>query len=130
MPLRDHSSRSPAFIRDISYYGTGCRCYGFEVEPPDFVNVTQWIALFFVPVIPIRRARCKYVGNDEYLPHADTVFQYQVIDRLGLSAPSILLTYFRSLCGIMAAVGPPVFMFLYVGNRAATPVEIAFILGS
>jgi hypothetical protein len=119
---------SPAFMGDCSWYGVGCRCFGCETEAPDFVIVTQWCTLFFVPLIPLRRVRCRYVEDGIGHPRADLSFCYQIVERLGLSLTLILETYFFGLLGIVIAFGPLAYMLWRFANRPATTMEAAFTM--
>jgi hypothetical protein len=98
---------APRRIRDISYYGIGVRSFGCELEPPDGLILTRWVTLFFIPVIPFARVRCRYVDDSECPTlHGDRVFRFQLLERVPLSFASVFETYLVALVGIVIGVGP------------------------
>jgi hypothetical protein len=123
--------RSPRdFMGDFSFYGTGCRCFGQELEPPDIVIITQWCTLLFVPLIPLRRARCRYLGDGVFHPHGDREFHYRIVERLPLSLSEAFGTYLAALVGIVIAFGPIAYLLWCVANRPATVLETIFLTAS
>ena len=117
-------------MRTFSIFGTGLRVYGLEAEPPDLVIVTQWITVFFVPVLPIRRLKCRYTGESEPGPHWEGGFVLDEIERQALSLPSIIGTYVAAVVYLVVAIGPLVLILWRIANRAAMPFEAALAIAS
>lgn len=117
-------------MRTYSVYGTGLRVYGLEAEPPDLAIVTQWISVFFLPIFPIRRLKCRYIGESEPGPNWEGGFVFEEIERLQLSLPSILSTYAAAVVCVVVAVGPLMLILWRIANRAAMPFEAALAIAS
>jgi hypothetical protein len=111
-----------------SIYGTGVRIYGLEPEPPDCVVLTQWLTLFFIPVAPLRRAKCRYHGEAFSDGHTDAALRFELVERLPLSTSSICATYFLSWAALLATIGPIAWMIWRTQNRAATVPEMIAVL--
>ena len=114
----------------FSIYGTGLRVYGLEAEPPDRVIVTQWVSVCFVPIIPLRRLKCRYLGEGESTPHWETGLVFELIEPLDLSLASIVATYVAAVVAVVVALGPIVLILWRIANRAAVPIEAAFAIAS
>jgi hypothetical protein len=115
-------------MRGWSFYGTGVRIYGLEPEPPDCVVLTQWLTLLFIPIAPLRRAKCRYHGEAFSDGHTDPAQRIELVERLPLSLSSICATYLLSWAGLLAMIGPIAFMIWRTQNRAATVPEMIVVL--
>lgn len=125
--------RSCSWLRELamggwSCYGTGIRVFGLEPEPPDCVVLTQWLTLFFIPVAPLRRAKCRYHGEAFSDGHTDAGLRFELVERLPLSFSSICATYFLSWAALLAMIGPIACLIWRTQNRAATVPEMIAVL--
>jgi hypothetical protein len=122
------SSTGPT-IRGYSIVGTGIRLGSFEREQSDALVATLWLTLFFVPVIPLRRVRCRYLGESKMThPHDETSPCFEILDRLPLSPFAILATWVLALVSIIAALAPIAFMLWFTNGRAANTYEVILAL--
>ena len=112
-------------MNDFTFYGTGLRLYGMRPETDNTVVVTQWITLFFVPVIPLRRARCLFTG--EHTGIGDPGFGVAILERLPLSLIECLETYYFSAVMVLITLGPAAYMIFRVQNRAANNWEFVAV---
>ncbi|HUG70368.1 MAG TPA: hypothetical protein VMM76_21645 [Pirellulaceae bacterium] len=115
-------------MRTISIYGTGIRSYGYEPDLPGSVIATFWLSVLFVPLVPLRRAKCRYVGESTTDPNFDTVSLLDEVERLPISLLSITKTYSLAIAAIIVALGPVAVMLVRFHNRAATFVEFVLTL--
>jgi hypothetical protein len=107
-----------------SFYGTGLRIHGLEPEPPDCVVLTQWLTLFFIPIAPLRRAKCRYHGEAFSDGHTDAARRFELVERLPLSWSSVCATYLWSWAALLATIGPVACLIWRTNGRAATVVEM------
>ncbi len=111
-----------------SFYGTGLRIHGLEPEPPDCIVLTQWLTLFFIPIAPLRRAKCRYRGEAFSDGHTDAALRLELVEQLPFSVSSICATYLLSWAALLATIGPIAFMIWRTQNRAATVPEMIVVL--
>lgn len=114
--------------RGWSFYGTGVRLHCPEPEPPDFVVVTHWLTLFFIPVAPLRRVRCRYLGEVLSDGATDSGLRFEIVERLPLSWSSVCATYLWSWIALLATLGPIAFLIWHTQGRAATTAEMIVLL--
>lgn len=119
-------------MRTISIYGTGIRSYGYEPDLPGSVIATFWLSVLFVPLVPLRRAKCRYIGESITDLTFDSVSVLEEIERLPMSLLAIARTYSLAIVAIIVAVGPVAVMLVRVNNRGAMPVEavLAILFGA
>lgn len=124
-----NSRSTDRFLRSHSIYGTGLRWMSFEYQSPDLVYTTLWIAVAYVPLVPVQRRICQYRGtSSDMLGHEVDSPIFQSIERVPLSLGSVLLTYGWAVCVVAFLFGPLAFMIVWTNQRAAQPLEIGFIL--
>ena len=111
-----------------SFYGTGLRLHDLEPEPPDLVVVTHWLTLFFIPVAPLRRVKCRYLGEVLSEGATDSALRFEVVERLPLSWSSVCATYLWSWIALFATLGPIAFLIWRTQGRAATTAEMIVLL--
>ena len=116
--------------RNHSMYGTGLRWMSFECVLPDRVAATRWLTVFYVPLLPLHRRVCRYVGSDVDITFGlheveSPVFEKHETIPLALSAT--LSTYAWALVTCCFLFGPIGFMIWWTNQRAALPLEIGFI---
>jgi hypothetical protein len=112
-----------------SFYGTGVRLHGLEPEPPDLVVVTHWLTLFFIPVAPLRRVKCRYEGEVLSEGGMDSALRFEIVERLPLSWSSVCATYLWNWIALLVTLGPVAFLIWRTQGRAATTAEMALLLG-
>ncbi|TWU12394.1 hypothetical protein CA54_12180 [Symmachiella macrocystis] len=117
-------------LHSQSSHGCGLRFYGIEPEPDNHVVVTQWLTVLYVPLLPLRRARCLYLGGADAHDEDNSSYQLIVAEKLPLSISSIVSTYLWSFLTLIVAVGPVAYMIhLGFANRAPNPLDSAITLG-
>lgn len=111
-----------------SYYGTGLRLHAPEPEPPDLVVVTHWLTLFFIPVAPLRRVKCRYLGEALSDGATDAALRFEIVERLPISWSSVCATYLWSWIALLVTLGPIAFLIWRTQGRAATTAEMIVLL--
>lgn len=110
-------------MRGISVLGTGLRTMSYEREPPDEVILTSWVTLFFVPIIPIGRKKCRYVCDSAHFVEIEFRPHFEVIEELPMSMTSVITTYLGAMISLTVTLTPLAYMIWRIQRRAATPVE-------
>jgi len=99
-------------IQGYSVAGTGLVLRGIRrrddgtPEQPSF-EVTRWLALFFVPLIPLRRWKAVYLG--EAVPrdmNMDRSLQFGAVERLPINPLLALKTFGVGILALAVAFGP------------------------
>jgi len=88
------------------------------------VIATQWITLFFVPIVPLRRMKCRYVGESELNPHWEPGRRFEEVERLELSLSSVLATYVAAVATLLASVSP---LAIVVSQLRNPPVGMVWL---
>jgi hypothetical protein len=122
------ASSSGPTIRGYSVLGTGIRLSSFEREQSDALVATLWFTVLFIPVIPLRRFRCRYLGVSPITHQHDGSPCFAVLDRLPLSPFAILASYGLALVSIVAALVPFSLVLWLTNGRAASSFEVVLAL--
>lgn len=109
--------------------GCGVRFYDLEREPPDVILATQWISLLYVPIIPLRRARCRVGLVSAPLPDFDDRLTFTECRRAPMEVGGIVVTYISALAALLVTIGPIAFFIWLTEGRAAKPSEVGVVFG-
>lgn len=112
-----------------TYGGFGSLYYGWRHRPDGTSTATKWLAVFYIPVVPLRRDHVKVLTDFEndrigvqslaggLLGTALTQTDYfQVLERLPLSFSEVGLTYAKTFLGLPLLMAFPYGVFLLVAK--------------
>ncbi|MHC4648993.1 MAG: hypothetical protein ACYTBJ_26360 [Planctomycetota bacterium] len=117
-------------IGQYSILGTGLRIYGIKRFDDDRVRFTLWISILFLPLIPISTWSATYIAPAPcHLPTDEQHFFCNLI-RLTHDYAGYLRTCAAGILAYLAAICPTAIMILITRGRAATKVELVFVLAS
>jgi len=117
-------------IGQYSVLGTGLRMYGIKRIDDDRVRFTLWISILFLPLIPISTWSATYIAPAPcHLPTDERHFFCNLI-RLRHDHAGYLRTFAAGILAYLTAICPTAIMILITRGRAATKVELVFVLAS
>lgn len=115
-----------------SIYGTGVTIHGVRpsVEEDGRVELTTWLSLFWIPLIPLASWSVRYAG--ETLGDGVTDNSHRFLD--GKPIPHdwacLLQTFARGLVALAVAVAPAAYIIWRINGRAANHVETTLAIAS
>src|SRR5262245_40108510 len=111
-------------LRSASRYGCGLRTYGHQAEPPGQLVCIQWVSIAYFPIFPVRRTRCRYLGETQRdRSGADPEHQFAIIEPLGFSLTAVCSTYISAIAAFVVVFGPLGIMFWRVLNQQPTLLD-------
>jgi len=118
-------------LKLFRFYGTGTHLLDYREVSPGIYEASQWISLFFVPIIPLSswKVRPKKSSPINLGSVVGSTFNLDVLERLPLSGGRVLRTYAMAITTVAIAISP----FLVVKahfpkDRKPTPLEVATIM--
>jgi hypothetical protein len=117
-----------ATLRGYSTYGVGLRTTGYAAEPPGMVDVTLWLTCFYFPLVPLRRALCRFGHMSESFIHREIPTPvFEIVLQRPLSCLSVVTTWFRALATSAVLLGPLGYLIFATDGRAATTAELVIV---
>jgi len=120
-----------------TYSGFGTAFYGWQHFADGTSTATRWVCLFYIPVLPLRRARMRVLTNfasEGFFPKKSAAAgaklplikvgvvavedRYQVLEELPLAGAEILLTYMRTFVLMPLAMLWPFAVVVVFGQMA------------
>ncbi len=109
--------------------GIGLKRFGIRPVPPDQVEFTTWLAILWIPIVPISSWRARYIGTPSvHDPFIEACFENP--ERIARDWDSIFLTYFKALAMLVVALAPAGYLIWRVEGRAATTPEMIAVVAS
>lgn len=117
-------------IGRYSIFGTGLRIYGIKRIDDDRVRFTLWISVLFLPLIPVSTWSATHIapGPSELFFDDQRFFCNPI--RLRHDYAGCLRTFAAGILAYLTAICPTAIMILITRGRAATKVELVFVLAS
>jgi hypothetical protein len=93
-------------VRGWSVFGCGVMQRGLRRDHAGGLEMTRWVTLGYLPLLPLSRWRVRYTGMALPGPLEDPSFGFEALGRLPLDATGVLWTALCGWCLVALAVGP------------------------
>jgi hypothetical protein len=116
-------------MRGFSIYGCGLMQLGLRRDP-DGLEMTRWLTVLYLPLIPLSRWRVRPAGvvfPPEH--HVDESFRFYPVERLPLGVLGVLQTAVAGWLLVAVAVAPAIVCALTV-EAPVNPVEFAIVMAT
>ncbi len=117
--------------------GFGTLYYGWQHFADGTSTATKWLALSWVPVVPLYKEKLRVLSNFESGKGelkselgglvVSQLDHYEVIEKLPISAKEVLLTFAKTYIGLPVLLFGPIFigalLFLFIPLKLGVPVK-------
>ena len=105
--MRDSQNHIPTMhLPNWSVNGTGIRFYGYAQLSPHTYEVTRWLTLLYVPLLPFSTWEIQPLHEEEggIAPVYNTKYSFQIIAKRPVSLKHIFLAYLTAFIALAPAI--------------------------
>jgi hypothetical protein len=110
-------------------FGCGVMQLGLRRDRAGSLEITRWVTLGYLPLLPLSRWRVRYTGMALPGPLEDPSFVCEALGRLPLDATGVLGTALCGWCLVALAVGPALACAFGIQTPAST-LQMALVFAS
>src|SRR5262245_32274467 len=116
-------------MRGFSVYGCGIMQLGLRRDDDGRLEMTRWVTLFYLPLLPLARWRVRYIMTPLLSYKEDETFNFAPLERLPLEAAGALWT---AWCGwsLVALAIAPALLCVFGIQGAANTFEMVLVFAS